>query len=137
MQVDTPTGTSLAETDRALRFVEAELDKLPGVQSVFTNLGRGNPQIYYNHIQRNESAGYGEIFVTLDSYNTRKTPELLDGLRSRLDQYPGARISVKEFINGPPVSAPIASKHLSMVTNPLFGFYLLGFVYINRRFCHF
>ncbi len=108
VQVDTPTGTSLAETDRALRFVEAELDKLPGVQSVFTNLGRGNPQIYYNHIQRNESAGYGEIFVTLDSYNTRKTPELLDGLRSRLDQYPGARISVKEFINGPPVSAPIA-----------------------------
>ena len=108
VQVDTPTGTSLAETDRALRFVEAELDKLPGVQSVFTNLGRGNPQIYYNHIQRNESAGYGEIFVTLDSYNTRQTPELLDGLRSRLDQYPGARISVKEFINGPPVSAPIA-----------------------------
>lgn len=108
VQVDTPTGTSLAETDRALRFVEAELDKLPGVQSVFTNLGRGNPQIYYNHIQRNESAGYGEIFVTLESYNTRKTPELLDGLRSRLDQYPGARISVKEFINGPPVSAPIA-----------------------------
>lgn len=108
VQVDTPTGTSLAETDRALRFVERELEKLPGVQSVFTNLGRGNPQIYYNHIQRNESAGYGEIFVTLESYNTRKTPELLDGLRSRLDQYPGARISVKEFINGPPVSAPIA-----------------------------
>ncbi len=108
VQVDTPTGTSLAETDRALRFVEAELEKVPGVQSVFTNLGRGNPQIYYNHIQRNESAGYGEIFVTLESYNTRKTPELLDGLRIRLDQYPGARISVKEFINGPPVSAPIA-----------------------------
>jgi multidrug efflux pump subunit AcrB len=108
VQVDTPTGTSLAETDRALRFVEGELEKLPGVQSVFTNLGRGNPQIYYNHIQRNESAGYGEIFVTLESYNTRKTPELLDNLRTRLDQYPGARISVKEFINGPPVSAPIA-----------------------------
>jgi len=108
VQVDTPTGTSLAETDRALRFVEAELDKLPGVQSVFTNLGRGNPQIYYNHIQRNESAGYGEIFVTLESYSTRKTPDLLDGLRTRLDQYPGARISVKEFVNGPPVSAPVA-----------------------------
>ena len=108
VQVDTPTGTSLAETDRALRFVERELEKLPGVQSVFTNLGRGNPQIYYNHIQRNESAGYGEIFVTLESYNTRKTPEILDNLRARLDQYPGARISVKEFINGPPVSAPIA-----------------------------
>ena len=108
VQVDTPTGTSLAETDRALRFVEAELDKLPGVQSVFTNLGRGNPQIYYNHIQRNESAGYGEIFVTLESYSTRNTPELLDGLRTKLDQYPGAKISVKEFVNGPPVSAPIA-----------------------------
>ena len=108
VQIDTPTGTSLAETDRAVRFVEAELMKMPEVKAMFANLGRGNPQIYYNHIQRNESSDYGEIFVTLKSYSTRKTPLLLDQLRERLDGYPGARISVKEFVNGPPVSAPIA-----------------------------
>lgn len=108
VQIDTPTGTSLTETDRALRFVEDELRKMPEVKAMFANLGRGNPQIYYNHIQRNESSDYAEVFVTLNSYSTRKTPLLLDQLRDRLDGYPGARISVKEFVNGPPISAPIA-----------------------------
>jgi len=81
---------------------------MPGVKSVFTNIGRGNPQVYYNHIQRNETASYAEVFVVLESYNTRSTPRAIDELRSRLDGYPGARISVREFVNGPPVSAPIA-----------------------------
>ncbi|NCV88122.1 MAG: efflux RND transporter permease subunit, partial [Oxalobacteraceae bacterium] len=108
VQVETPTGTSFAATDKAAQFVEGEVQKLPGVRSVFTNLGRGNPQVYYNHIQRTESASYAEVFVTLEAYNTRRTPELIDDLRQRLDGYPGARISVKEFRNGPPVTAPIA-----------------------------
>ena len=50
IQVEAPNGTSLAETDRALRFVEDELAKMPEVKSWFANLGHGNPQIYYNHI---------------------------------------------------------------------------------------
>ena len=108
VQVDTPTGTSFATTDKAARFVEEELRQVPGVKSVFTNIGRGNPQVYYNHIQRNESASYAEIFVVLDKYDTRGTPQALDALRDRLDGYPGARISVREFVNGPPVTAPVA-----------------------------
>jgi multidrug efflux pump subunit AcrB len=108
VQIETPTGTSFAATDKATRFVEGELRRMPDVKSVFTNIGRGNPQVYYNHIQRNETASYAEIFVVLESYNTRSTPRAIDELRSRLDGYPGARISVREFVNGPPVSAPIA-----------------------------
>jgi multidrug efflux pump subunit AcrB len=57
---------------------------------------------------RNDAPNYGELFVTLDKYDTRGTPKLLDGLRTELDRYPGARITVKEFVNGPPVTAPIA-----------------------------
>lgn len=108
VQIDTPTGTSLAETDRALRFVEQELARHPEIRAVFANLGRGNPQIYYNHIQRNESAAYAEVAAVLERFDPKRSPELLDTLRDRFDGYPGARISVKEFINGPPVSAPIA-----------------------------
>ena len=108
VQIDTPTGTSYAETDRALRFVEDEMKKVPGIKSVFANLGRGNPQVYYNHIQRQESASYAEVLGVLERYDPRRTPRDLDALRQRLDGYPGARISVKEFQNGPPVAAPIA-----------------------------
>ncbi|MFM7627755.1 MAG: efflux RND transporter permease subunit, partial [Gammaproteobacteria bacterium] len=108
VQIDTPTGTSYAETDRALRFVEDEVRKIPGIKAVFANLGRGNPQVYYNHIQRQESAAYAEVLGVVERYDARSTPRELDALRKRLDGYPGARISVKEFQNGPPVVAPIA-----------------------------
>ncbi len=108
ISVEGPDGTSLAETDAALRFVEDKLAQTPEVKSWFTNLGHGNPQIYYNHIVRKNSANYGEIFVQLKGYDTRQTPRMLDALRAKLDRYPAARIYVKEFVNGPPISAPIA-----------------------------
>src|SRR6185436_6669376 len=108
IQIDAPNGTSLAETDRALHAVEAELSKMPEVKSWFANLGHGNPQIYYNHIQRNDAANYAEVFVQLHEYDTDETPIELDALRKRLARYPGAHIYVHEFANGPPISAPIS-----------------------------
>jgi multidrug efflux pump subunit AcrB len=106
--VEAPNGTSFQETDKALRFVEDKLAKMPEVRGWFANLGHGNPQIYYNHIVRNDSPNYAEVFVQLKDYDTRKTPQRLDDLRAQLDGYPSARIYVKEFVNGPPITAPIA-----------------------------
>jgi multidrug efflux pump subunit AcrB len=108
IQVQAPNGTSLSETDRALRTVEAELSRMPEVRSWFANLGHGNPQIYYNHIPANDASNYAEVFVQLHGYDTDETPKQLQTLRERLDRYPGARIYVKEFQNGPPISAPIS-----------------------------
>src|SRR3954469_6916147 len=108
IQVESPNGTSLAETDRALNFVEDELRRMPQVKSWFSNLGHGNPQIYYNHIQRNDAANYAEVFVQLHEYDTNKTPRELQALRGRLARYAGAHIYVHEFANGPPISAPIS-----------------------------
>jgi multidrug efflux pump subunit AcrB len=108
VQVQAPNGTSLSETDRALRVVEAELAKMPEVKSWFANLGHGNPQIYYNHIPANDASNYAEVFVQLHEYDTDETPQQLQSLRERLDRYPGAHIYVKEFQNGPPISAPIS-----------------------------
>src|SRR3569833_1462612 len=108
VSIEAPNGTSLAETDAAVRFVEDTLAKMPEVKSWFANVGHGNPQSYYYHIVRKDASNYGEIFVQLKSYDTRGTPRVLDGLRSKLDRYPAARIYVKEFVNGSPISAPIA-----------------------------
>jgi multidrug efflux pump subunit AcrB len=108
IQVESPNGTSLSETDRALTFVEDELKRMPEVKNWFSNLGHGNPQIYYNHIQRNDAANYAEVFVILHEYDTDETPERLALLRTHLAQYPGAHIYVHEFANGPPISAPIS-----------------------------
>jgi multidrug efflux pump subunit AcrB len=108
ISIEGPNGSSLRETDTGLRFVEAKLAQMPQVKSWFANLGHGNPQIYYNHIVRNDSPNYAEVFVQLHEYNTRHTPALLEQLRTSLSGYPTARIYVKEFVNGPPITAPIA-----------------------------
>jgi multidrug efflux pump subunit AcrB len=106
--VQTPNGSSLATTDKALRFVEGELARMSEVSSYFSNLGHGNPQVYYNQIVRNDATNFAELFVQLKRYQSRNTPKLLDALRTRLDEYPGARIAVHEFTNGIPISAPVS-----------------------------
>ena len=106
--VETPDGTSFATTDSALRFVEQRLARMPAVRSWFANLGHGNPQIYYNITSHGDAVNYAEVFVQLREYDTRATPRLLDELRAQLARYPGAHIYVKEFVNGPPIAAPIS-----------------------------
>ncbi len=106
--IETPNGSSLAATDDALRFAESKLAAMPDVDNYFANLGRGNPQIYYNKIPKQDAANYAELFVQLREYSTRGTPPKLEALRQELAVYPNARIFVDEFINGPPITAPIA-----------------------------
>ena len=108
VDVSTPDGSSLAETDRAARFAERVLGQQPGVQAVMTNVGRDNPQVYYNVIPRSERPNVAQLFVTLDHYDGTGTPAMLDRLRGRFAAYPNARIEVREFENGPPIDAPVA-----------------------------
>jgi multidrug efflux pump subunit AcrB len=108
IKIETPNGSSLAATDAALRFAEAKLSAMPEVKSYFANLGHGNPQVFYNHLPRQDATNFAEVFVQLKEYSTRATPRRLEVLRGELAQYPNARIYVDEFVNGPPISAPIA-----------------------------
>lgn len=108
VKIQAPEGASLEKTDEAARFVEQTLAREPAVRSVMTNVGRGNPQIYYNVAPASEARHVAELFVTLHRFDTRETPAWLEGLRARFARYPGARIEVREFENGPPIDAPIA-----------------------------
>jgi multidrug efflux pump subunit AcrB len=110
--ISTPNGSSLAETDRALRYTEEVLGRHEEVDSWFANLGHGNPQIYYNHIVTNDASNRAEVFVQLRKYEPRRTPRLLDDLRREFAQYPGAKITVNEFLQGEPLSAPVAVRVL-------------------------
>jgi multidrug efflux pump subunit AcrB len=108
VRVEAPQGASLEETDRAVRFVEAELRKHPEVRQVFAHVGHGSPFIYYNIWPTSTAANYGEVFVQLAKWDPRRSPALLEGLRARFAEYPSAQITVKQFENGPPVDAPVA-----------------------------
>ncbi|MCK6555618.1 efflux RND transporter permease subunit [Candidatus Binatia bacterium] len=106
--IETPQGSSLAETDAAARFAEAVLARHPEVKRVIANVGRGNPQIFYNALPAEEKSNVGELFVLLREYAPQRTPALLNEIRAELAAYPRARLWVKEFQNGPPVDALLA-----------------------------
>ena len=110
VDIETPEGTSLAETDRAVRFAERVIGTHPETKAIFADIGKDNPQVYYNVFQRAESPNRGQLLVLLNHYDNIKTPRSLDSLRAALAQYPGARIELKEFENGPPIDAPVAMR---------------------------
>ena len=108
VNIVTPLGTSLYETNRVARFVEAELAKHEQVRNYATNVGRGNPRIYYNVLQRVNAANYAEVFVQTQPLEVKEIEALITELRGKFTGVPGARIEVKQFEQGPPVEAPIA-----------------------------
>jgi len=69
IDISTPNGSSFAETTKALDFVESELKKTPNIKDYFSNIGHGNPQIYYNHVPVEYAANFAEIYVQLDHYS--------------------------------------------------------------------
>jgi multidrug efflux pump subunit AcrB len=108
VRVRTPQGSSLAETDRAVRFVEGVLSARPEVRDVLANVGHGNPTVYYNVTSEHERANFGEVLALLHHYDSRRTPAMYDSLQRVFDGYANARIELKVFENGPPIDAPIA-----------------------------
>jgi multidrug efflux pump subunit AcrB len=105
--VSLPNGSNLDATNEAVAYVEATLDTLDEVDYYASNVGHGNPRIYYNVVATNYSNSFGEIFVVLKEYEVDAFYTLLDQLRDQFAVYPYARIDVKEFIQGPPSEAPI------------------------------
>jgi len=105
--IETPDGASVADTDRALTFVEDELARHEEVKHWFANLGRGNPRVYYNIYPEETSANVAEVFAELHRFDPRRSPALYESLRRKFADYPGARILVEAYQNGPPIDAPI------------------------------
>jgi multidrug efflux pump subunit AcrB len=108
IRVDAPDGASVEETDRALRFVEARLAEHPEIKRWYTHLGHGTPFVYYNYFSQGRTANLGEVFVELRAFDPKRTPKLFEALRARFNEYAAARISLKQFQQGPPVDAPVA-----------------------------
>jgi len=108
--IETPRGSNIAETDKAIKFAESVLAGKPEVRYYFSNIGKGNPMIYYNSFQKIEQSTTGEIMCEVDRDIVPGLALFLDNLRDTLNTYVNARIYVNEFENGSPVDAPIAMR---------------------------
>lgn len=108
VDVRLPVGSALVATDSAVRHAEQVVGRHPAVRGVFANVGRDNPTVYYNVVPSERDPTVGQLFVTLHRFDPATTPLMLDTLRAELARYPGARLELREFENGPPIDAPIA-----------------------------
>lgn len=108
INITTPPQSNLTYTNSIADSIEKELKKEPSVKYFATNVGKGNPRIYYNEIQENERSDYSQVFVQLDEHTAPdKKLELIEKFRKKWTPYPGAKIEVKNFEQGPPVVAPV------------------------------
>jgi multidrug efflux pump subunit AcrB len=106
--VETPRGSSLKETDRAVKYVESVVARKPEIKYYMSNIGKGNPTIFYNSYQKSERSNLGELLCELKPEFQHETSGFLDELRDTLNTFINARIYVYEFENGMLIDAPVA-----------------------------
>ncbi len=109
INIKMPLQTSLQESDRIARMVEDTLRQHAEIKYFTTNVGKGNPQIYYNVPQQEEKYDFAQVFVQLDprAKPLEKT-SLINALRAKFATFPYAKVEVKDFEQGPPIEAPIS-----------------------------
>jgi multidrug efflux pump subunit AcrB len=108
VNVNTPLQSSLAYTDSVTRILEKQLLSINEVEYVSTNVGKGNPRIYYNVISENEQSSLAQFFVQLKpNILPGQKLKLVEQLRKKWLVFPGAKVEVKNFEQGPPVVAPV------------------------------
>jgi len=108
VEITTPLQSNLAYTDSITRQVERELSGQEKVKYFTSNEGKGNTHIYYKNIPENERTDFTQIFVQLEDHTSAEEKLLLiEELRNKWTPYPGAKVEVKNFEQGPPINAPV------------------------------
>jgi len=108
INIKMPLQANLTESDRVTKLVEAELKNHKEIVFYTANVGKGNPQIYYNVHPQDRKPDFAQIFVQLEdeATPTEKTA-LIERLREKFKTMPYAKIEVKDFEQGTPLEANI------------------------------
>ncbi len=107
VNIELPRGTSLSTTDSVSRYVEAVLQDQPETTTLMANIGKENPQVYYNMALGKNTSNFGQIFVQVDERRGRKAERIVQDLRAHFADFPTGRIRVMEFEQGPYSDAPV------------------------------
>jgi len=108
VQVELPIGTSLRTTEAAAADVEEWVGARPDVIGVTTNVGRGNPQIYYNQFRGKEETHVAELMVTVDPSLSKDTERITREIRDAFADHPDLVVRAKPFVQGPPIGQPVS-----------------------------
>jgi multidrug efflux pump subunit AcrB len=108
IRITPPAQVNIKNTDTITSYVERALANIPDVRYYATNVGMGNPQIYYNEIRTIKKSNFAEIFVQLaPGTSVQRKLFLIDSLRNEWSPFHGAKVQINNFEQGPPVIAPV------------------------------
>ncbi len=108
INIKMPLQADIPETDRVTKLIEEELHKHKEIIYFTANVGKGNPQVYYNVHQQDIKPDFAQIFVQLDDEASPESKTaLISRLKKKFSDFPFARIEVKDFDQGPPIEANI------------------------------
>ena len=113
INIDAPESVSFDRTRLLALEVEDIVNRHPEVVSVTTNIGKGNPRIFYNEIPRRQVPSYAQLLVQIQSGDDLYREQFVSRLRDEFSQFVGARVLVKELLQGPPYEAPVSIRVLS------------------------
>lgn len=112
INIETPKGLVLEETQKLTETIEAELYKVPEIESFLTIIGTGQSQAATDIVsfQGAGSSNLSNITVSLIPAEERekKSYVIADEIRKNLEQFKKIDVTVQEFSEGPPSDSPIA-----------------------------
>ena len=112
LNIELPESSSFYATQELAETVDERVRSYPQVKAVAANIGKENPSIFYNEFPAGEAANKAQLFIILNDLKRAELQQLVTDLRQDFAVTPGARVTVKEFEQGPPVEAPIAIRVL-------------------------
>ncbi|MFC0772079.1 efflux RND transporter permease subunit [Terrimonas alba] len=108
VNIKMPLQADIPESDRVTKLVENELKQHKEIVYYTSNVGKGNPQIYYNVHQQDVKPDFAQVFVQMDDEASPDSKiDLIKQLRQRFKDFPYAKIEVKDFEQGTPIEANI------------------------------
>ncbi len=108
VNIELPEGASFDQTEAMAIRTETIIKPYSLVRSITTNIGKGNPRIYYNIFPSRQVPNYAQLVVRLNTGKISVVAPFIESLRNEFTDVTGARITVKELLQGPPYEAPIA-----------------------------
>lgn len=107
IEINLPLGSSFATTERTTRNIEKSIMTEPEAKSVTSFIGHGTPRFILTVNSELPNPAYAQIVVVTDG------PKAREALKAKLRKlfasgaFPEARVRVKQFTFGPPVTFPV------------------------------
>ena len=121
IDVETPANSSLDYTNDVMQSMTDFIETQPYVEKIALNVGNSNPRIYYNEIPKRGVSSYGQVLLVLKAYDESEVNNLVASLRKEFSTWQQAKVTVKEFTQGPvtdqPVTVRLISESLSDLEN--------------------